>query len=308
MQLQKLIVDPGSKDYRLDLFLSKAGIWPSRSFIQKIIETGGAKCQGKPLKASYRLEPGEEIEVTWDDPEPLIAKPEAIPLEILYEDSDLVVVNKPRGMVVHPAAGNYNGTLVNALLEHCQDLSGIGGVIRPGIVHRLDKDTSGVLVVAKNDLAHLDLAAQIKLRKMKKIYQVLVHGTPPEQGRIEAPIGRHPLERKKMAVVPLGKPATTSYNVIEYLGQFSLLEAKLESGRTHQIRVHFSYIGYPVVGDPVYGWKKEPVPIEGQALHAFILGFTHPRTKEYLEFSADLPKEMKQAIEWCRNDKNGAIG
>jgi 23S rRNA pseudouridine1911/1915/1917 synthase len=265
VQLQRFVIDGNFQGERLDHFLSQTGVWPSRSFIQKIITSGGVRTyQGKILRASYRLEPNDQIEVSWKDPEPLTVKPEAIPLEILYEDSDLVVVNKPRGMVVHPAAGNYQGTLVNALLEHCKDLSGIGGIIRPGIVHRLDKDTSGVLVVAKNDFAHLGLAAQIKARTMKRLYQTIVHGNPPENGRIEAPIGRHPVERKKMAVVPGGRAAATNYRVLEYIGRaYAFLEMRLESGRTHQIRVHLKYLGYPVVGDPVYGWKKEPVPIEG---------------------------------------------
>lgn len=300
MPLRRLTIDEEAEGRRIDQFLSATGIWPSRTFVQKIIEAGGVTYQGQRLRSSYRLEPGVEIEVAWDDPEPLVVEPEAIPLEILFEDHDLVVVNKPRGMVVHPAAGNYHGTLVNALLEHCQDLSGIGGVIRPGIVHRLDKDTSGVLVVAKNDFTHLALAAQIKTRTMKRFYKVIIHGTPPQNGRIEAPIGRHPLERKKMAVVPAGKPAATNYQVLEYLGSYSFLEVRLESGRTHQIRVHLSYLGYPVVGDPVYGWKKEQAPINGQALHAAILGFTHPRTEKYIEFTADIPEVMRQALDWCR--------
>ncbi len=285
---------------RLDHFLTKTGLWPSRSFVQKIINSGGVSRNRQILKASYRLEDGDQFSVTWEDPKPLVAEPEAIPLDILYEDSDLVVVAKPRGMVVHPAAGNYRGTLVNALLEHCHDLSGIGGVIRPGIVHRLDKDTSGVLVVAKNDFTHLNLAAQIKLRSMKRIYHVLVHGNPPKSGRIEAPIGRHPVERKKMAVVASGKPAATNYRTLESFSGYALLEARLESGRTHQIRVHFCHLGYPVVGDPVYGRKKETAPIQGQALHAETLGFIHPRTCEYLEFSKAIPDEMRKAVDWCR--------
>lgn len=285
---------------RLDLFLTRTGFWPSRSFVQKIINNGGVAVGTNILKASYRLEDGDRLTVTWEDPKPLIAEPEAIPLDILYEDSDLVVVTKPRGMVVHPAAGNYRGTLVNALLDHCSDLSGIGGVIRPGIVHRLDKDTSGVLVVAKNDLAHLNLAAQIKARTMKRIYKVLVHGNPPEKGKIDAPIGRHPVERKKMAVVAKGKPAVTNFEILECFLDYALLEARLESGRTHQIRVHFSYLGFPVVGDQVYGRKKEAAPIVGQALHATTLGFIHPRTSEYMEFSTAMPTEMQLAIEWCK--------
>jgi len=285
---------------RVDLFLAQTGFWPSRSFIQKIINNGGVRVGSKTVKAGYRLEEGDQLTVTWEEPKPLVAEPERIPLDILYEDSDLVVVAKARGMVVHPAAGNQRGTLVNALLNHCHDLSGIGGVIRPGIVHRLDKDTSGVLVVAKNDFAHLNLAAQIKSRSMKRIYKVLVHGNPAESGRIEAPIGRHPVERKKMAVVTNGKPAATNFKTLEYFMDYALLEARLESGRTHQIRVHFSYLGYPLVGDAVYGYKKEPVPISGQALHAVTLGFIHPRTSEYLEFSKEIPDEMEKAIDWCR--------
>ncbi|NLY75083.1 MAG: RluA family pseudouridine synthase [Firmicutes bacterium] len=285
---------------RLDLFLTRTGLWPSRSFVQKIIADGGATIDRKVLKASYRLEEGDRITVSWEEPKPLAAEPEAIPLDILYEDADLIVVNKPRGMVVHPAAGNYRGTLVNALLDHCRDLSGIGGVIRPGIVHRLDKDTSGILVAAKNDYAHLHLAAQLKARTMKRVYQALVHGNPPESGRVEAPIGRDPVARKKMAVVANGKPAATNYRVVEYFPKFALLEARLESGRTHQIRVHLSHLGYPVVGDPLYGRKREIVPISGQALHAGTLGFIHPRSSEYLEFSKPVPDEMQNAIAWCR--------
>jgi 23S rRNA pseudouridine1911/1915/1917 synthase len=304
MQLRRLIADSAARGERLDQFLGAAGIWPSRSFVQKLIAAGGVTANGRVLKPSFRLEPGVEIQISWEEPEPLTVTPEVIPLEILYEDHDLIVVNKPRGMVVHPAAGNYHGTLVNALLEHCRDLSGIGGVIRPGIVHRLDKDTSGVLVVAKNDLAHLALSNQIKNRSVKRIYKVLVHGSPPESGRITASIGRHPIERKKMAVVRGGKTAVTNYRVLEYLGVYSFLEIKLESGRTHQIRVHLSYLGYPVAGDPVYGRKKEVVPIQGQALHAAILGFTHPRTGEYMEFFSEIPEVMQQALEWCRRSNS----
>lgn len=303
MPYQKLTVDPGSGGLRLDQFLNATGCWPSRTFIQKIIAAGGARLKGKVLRPSFRLEPGYEIEVCWDDPEPLTVEPEAIPLDILYEDHDLVVVNKPRGMVVHPAAGNYRGTLVNALLEHCRDLSGIGGKIRPGIIHRLDKDTSGVLVVAKNDFSHLALAAQLKSRTMKRIYKALVHGNPPQNGRIEAPIGRHPSLRKQMAVVATGKSAVTNYTVLDYFEAHALLELRLESGRTHQIRVHLSYLGYPVVGDPVYGRRREQAPIQGQALHAAILGFTHPRSGEYMEFASKIPDVMQQAIEWCRRQK-----
>jgi 23S rRNA pseudouridine1911/1915/1917 synthase len=302
MPERRFIIEPEAAGERLDRFLTATGIWPSRSFVQKIIEADGARFKGKPLKSGYRLESGAELTVEWENPQPLEVRPEAIPLEILYEDRDVVVVNKSRGMVVHPAAGNHHGTLVNALLEHCRDLSGIGGVIRPGIVHRLDKDTSGVLVVAKNDLAHLHLAAQIKSRAMKRLYRALVHGCPAEQGRIEAPLGRHPVERKKMAVAPNGKLAVTHYEVLEYFQRHAYLEVRLETGRTHQIRVHLSHLGFPLVGDPLYGWKKEHAPIEGQALHAAILGFTHPRTGEYLEFTTPIPQVMQDALEWCRKN------
>ncbi len=300
MPVQKLTVEPDHSEQRLDRFLTNAGLWPSRAFIQKIIDAGGVTRRGKTLKASYKVECGDELEVSWEDPQPLAVLSEAIALDVLYEDRDLIVVNKPRGMVVHPAAGNYQGTLVNALLGHCTDLSGIGGVIRPGIVHRLDKDTSGILVVAKNDQSHLSLAKQIKDRQMKRVYKVLVHGRPLAHGRIEAPIGRHPVERKKMAVVPTGKYAATNYEVLEFLGQYTYLEARLETGRTHQIRVHFSHLGFPLVGDPVYGYRKEAVPIQGQALHAGLLGFVHPRTGEYLEFTTPIPEPMAKALEWCK--------
>lgn len=300
MLFREFVIDAEGAGIRLDNFLKDAGVWPSRSYVQKIIDNGGVKLKDKVLKSSYRLEVGDQITVTWEEPQPLAVAAEAIELEILYEDHDLVVVNKPRGMVVHPAAGNYNGTLVNALLHHCSDLSGIGEFLRPGIVHRLDKDTSGVLVVAKNDQAHINLSQQLKLRQMKRIYFALVHGNPPESGRIEGPIGRHPTQRKKMAIVPGGKPAATNYRVLEYFTNYALLELKLETGRTHQIRVHLTSLGYPLVGDGVYGYKKEQVPLEGQALHAATLGFVHPATGEYLEFTAPLPEVMQQAIDFVR--------
>lgn len=296
---QILVVSPEAVGQRLDRFLSEAGVWPSRSFIQKIIEAGGVRLNEKKLKASYRLSLGDYIEISWEEAKPVAAVPEAIPLDILYEDADLIVVNKPRGMVVHPAAGNFRGTLVNALLHHCRDLSGIGGFIRPGIVHRLDKDTSGVLVAAKNDGAHLALAGQLKLRQMKRVYLAVVHGNPPASGRIDAPIGRHPLQRKKMAVVAGGKTAVTNYQVLTEYHRFALVKVVLETGRTHQIRVHLSRQGYPLLGDPLYGWKKDPAPIKGQALHAAVLGFTHPKTREYLEFETGLPAEMQRVLQWC---------
>ncbi len=302
MPRQILQVSRVSQGQRLDKFLSETALWPSRSFVQKIIEAGGVSHQGVVLKANYRLQENDEIEINWSEPRALEVLPQKIPLDILFEDQDLIVVNKPRQMVVHPAAGNYQGTLVNALLDHCRDLSGIGGVIRPGIVHRLDKDTSGILVVAKNDFAHLELANQIKVRSMKRVYQLLVHGSPPDSGQINYPLGRHPVERKKIAVVAKGKPAVTHFQVLERIGAYTFLEARLETGRTHQIRVHFSYLGYPLVGDQVYGHHKERVPLKGQALHAVLLGFIHPRTGHYLEFTAAVPTVMQEALAWCRRN------
>ena len=286
---------------RIDRYLSRKSCFPSRAYLQKLIKAEQVRVNGLPVKASYKLENADEIEVDYEEPQPLKVQAQPIPLEILYEDGDLIVINKPRGMVVHPAAGNYHGTLVNALLAHCRDLSGIGGVIRPGIVHRLDKDTSGVLVAAKNDLAHLSLAKQLKDHTMTRRYLALVHGKFRENaGKIDAPIGRHPVQRKKMAVVARGKPAVTHYRVLEELGPYTLVELQLETGRTHQIRVHMRHIEHPVAGDPVYGRGREPFALDGQALHAAVLGFCHPRTGEYLEFSTAMPETMAAAVQYCR--------
>lgn len=261
-----LTVKEEESGQRIDRYLSGKDIFSSRAFLQKLIKADKVKVNGTPVKASYKLESTDEIEVDYAEPQPLEVQAEDLPLEILYEDGDLIVINKPRGMVVHPAAGNSRGTLVNALLAHCHDLSGIGGVIRPGIVHRLDKDTSGVLVAAKNDRAHLCLAKQLKDHTMIRRYLALVHGRFKEDaGRIDAPIGRHPVQRKKMAVVAGGKPAITHYRVLEELGGYTLVELRLETGRTHQIRVHMRHIGHPVAGDQVYGRGKEPLSLEGQA-------------------------------------------
>ena len=222
-------------------------------------------------------------------------------MEIVYQDADIAVINKPKGLVVHPAAGNAQGTLVNALLYCLDGLSGINGEIRPGIVHRLDKDTSGLLVVAKNDTAHRDLEKQIKNREVKRVYQALVHGTPePEDGAVNAPIGRHRTDRKKMAVVPDGRYALTHYRVLEHLGGSSLIEARLETGRTHQIRVHMASIGHPVIGDTVYGKGRETLGLKGQALHAIQLGFRHPASHEWVQFNAPLPDDFQQALEKLR--------
>ena len=284
---------------RLDVYLSEKDLGLSRSWIQRLISSGKIRVNDSVVKPSYKIRTGDRIEVTISKPKPLKIEPEKIPLNILYEDRDLIVINKPRGMVVHPGAGVSSGTLVNALLYHCNDLSGIGGVLRPGIVHRLDKDTSGVLVVAKNDFTHLTLSKQFKERSVNKRYIALVKGRVlKEEGKIKASIGRHPVKRKKMAAgVRRAREAITSYKVLERFKDFTLLEAAPETGRTHQIRVHLSHIGHPIVGDPKYGGRRGlREEMKGQALHAQTLGFVHPRTKEYMEFNAPLPKDMEKVI------------
>ena len=252
----------------------------------------------KEVKSSYQLSEEEEITVLIPDNKEPDIEPENIPLSILYEDEQLLVVDKPKGMVVHPSAGHYSGTLVNALLYHCKgNLSGINGVLRPGIVHRIDKDTTGALLVCKTDLAHRDLAQQLKEHSITRRYRAIVHGNlKEEEGTIEGAIGRHPTERKKMAInLKNGKPAVTHYKVLEHYKNYSYIECRLETGRTHQIRVHMSSIGHPLVGDFVYGPKKCPFPnLEGQTLHAMVLGFVHPVTKEYLEFTAPLPQYFEK--------------
>lgn len=277
---------------RLDKFLSEQQIGLTRSLAEKYITEGCVKLAEKPLSKSYRVEAGDVLTAEIPEPKALDVLPEAIPLDIVYEDSDLLVVNKPKGMVVHPAPGNYTGTLVNALLAYCGDtLSGINGVIRPGIVHRIDKDTSGLLIVAKNDFAHKHLAEQIKVHSFTRIYEAVVHGNLKEDsGTVDEPIGRHPVDRKKMAVTEKNsRNAVTHYHVLLRYQGFTYVRLKLETGRTHQIRVHMAYLGHPVAGDPVYGPKK-PVPgLQGQCLHARVIGFVHPRTGQYMEFTSDLP-------------------
>jgi len=270
--------------------------------VQQLIDEGYILVNGRKAKASYQVRVGDEISVTIPDPQPLEVVAEEIPLNIIYEDKDLAVINKPAGMTVHPAPGHSRGTLVNALLARCHDLSGIGGYLRPGIVHRLDKDTSGLMLVAKNDLAHLRLAKAIKQRKVKRIYMGLVHGVPsPRQGCIDAPIGRHPVRRKEMTVTPINsRPAITNYKVIEEFSGYSLIEARLETGRTHQIRVHMAYIGHPIVGDPVYGRRKGNLGLRTQALHAARLVFSHPTTGEIMDFQAPLPTAFKEALDRLR--------
>jgi len=298
-----LQVEENREGERIDVLLSRQDWAPSRAYVQKLLKNKKVLVNATPVKANYRPAAGDKIVVEVHRPEPagVIAQP--LPLEILYEDQDLVVVNKPRGMVVHPAVGNRDKTLVNALLAHCRELSGVGGVIRPGIVHRLDKDTSGVLVAAKNDFSHLALARQLKERTMTRKYLALVHGKiSPAEGIVDAPIGRHPVKRKKMTVLPSGRRAVTRYRLLASAGSCTLLEVTLETGRTHQIRVHMQYIGYPVVGDPLYGKKREPFLLTGQALHAATLGFIHPRTGQYREFNTPPPREMDEAIEYYRKN------
>ena len=288
----------GTDAQRADVVIAEQlGI--TRSAASKLIEEGNALRSGHPLKKNTKLLCGEEITVTVPDAVPLDVVAQDIPLDIIYEDSHLLVVNKPKDMVVHPAAGNADGTLVNALLYHCgESLSGINGVMRPGILHRIDKNTSGLLMVAKNDAAHNFLAEQIKEHSFTRVYHAVVYGTPKkEEGDIEAPIDRHPTKRKQMAVVAGGRAAKTHYKVLSSNNGFSHLELRLFTGRTHQIRVHMAYIGHPVAGDEVYGPKKVITSLGGQCLHAKKLGFVHPATKEYLEFDSELPDYFKNFLE-----------
>ena len=280
---------------RADRYISD-NIALTRSAVQSLMEKGLVLADGKPAAKNLKLRGGESLTVEIPEPEPMDAVPEDIPLDIVYEDADLLVVNKPKGMVVHPAHGNYTGTLVNALLHHCgNSLSGINGVIRPGIVHRIDKNTSGLLIVAKNDAAHLKLAEQIKVHSFTREYEAVVTGVMKEQsGTVDAPIGRHKTDRKKMCVTTENsRNAVTHYEVLKQYGGYAHLRLRLETGRTHQIRVHMAYIGHPVMGDDVYG--KPCKGLEGQCLHARKIGFIHPSTGQYMEFSSELP-EYFQAV------------
>jgi 23S rRNA pseudouridine1911/1915/1917 synthase len=280
-------------DDRIDKVLSSKIDDLTRSAISNYIEDGLCLVNGKEVSKNYKVKLGDEIIFTIPDPEPIEAIPQNIPLDIVYEDDDLLIVNKPKNMVVHPAAGNPEGTLVNALLYHCKgSLSGINGKIRPGIVHRIDKDTSGLLIIAKNDTSHNFLAEQIKEHSFRREYEAIVYGNFKEkQGTVNAPIGRHPTDRKKMTVTTKNsKEAVTHYEVLEEFDGFSYVRLKLETGRTHQIRVHMAYINHPVIGDEVYGPKKVIKDTMGQCLHARVIGFIHPTTKEYIEFKSDLPE------------------
>ncbi|WP_308638937.1 RluA family pseudouridine synthase [Paenibacillus silvisoli] len=270
----------------------------SRTMVQDWIKEGAVLVNGRQMKANYKLAVADVVTVIIPEPEEAVIEAQNIPLDVVYEDSDVIVINKPRGMVVHPAPGHYSGTVVNALMYHCKDLSGINGVLRPGIVHRIDKDTSGLIMAAKNDLAHASLAAQLKDHTVTRKYLALVHGSMPhEHGTVDAPIGRDPQDRKLFTVIHKGsKEAVTHFQVAERIGDdFTLLELQLETGRTHQIRVHMKYIGHPLAGDPVYG-RNKTIGLKGQALHAAVLGFKHPRTGEYLEFQAPIPADMEHEL------------
>lgn len=302
MNVFKFVVDSCNEDLRLDIYLSENIKDKSRSYIQNLIKSEKVLVNGNIKKGSYKLKLNDEVQVEIPQSEKLNVDPENIPIDIIYEDRDVIVVNKSQGMVVHPAPGNYSGTLVNALLYHCTDLSGINGVLRPGIVHRIDKDTSGILVVAKNDMAHKKLAEQLKEHSMNRIYNALVEGVIKEDtGTVDKPLGRHPNQRIKMAVVKNGRRAVTHYRVLQRYKNNTLIECKLETGRTHQIRVHMAYIGHPIVGDPVYGYSKQKFKLEGQMLHAKTLGFIHPSTNKYMEFNSELPEYFKKIIEIISN-------
>lgn len=292
-----LIITENEAGQRADVAL--AGMLElTRSNMQKLLDEGRAVKGTKVIKSNYKLKVGDEIIVTLPEPQPLDVQPENIPLDIIYEDEDVVVVNKARGMVVHPAAGNYSGTLVNALLYHCKNLSGINGVIRPGIVHRLDKDTSGIMICAKNDAAHVSLSEQIQSKTAQRTYLAVVRGNiKNDSGVIETQIARDKDDRKKMAVVKDGgRNAVTEYEVMERFGKYTIVKCKLKTGRTHQIRVHMEHLGYPLVGDPKYSPMKTPFSINGQALHSLTLAFDHPRTGERMEFEAKLPEDLHKIV------------
>lgn len=303
METLEFNVDASANNIRIDRYL--ADQWPehSRSYIQKLLKEEQVLVNGRVIKANYKTQSGDYIEFHIPDPEVLDILPENIPLDILYEDDYVLVVNKPKDMVVHPSAGHTSGTLVNAVMAHCgEHLSGINGVLRPGIVHRIDKDTTGALLICKDDVVHRDLAEQLKEHSIKRRYRAVVQGNLKEdEGTVNAPVGRHPTDRKKMAINHKnGKEAVTHYKVLERFGQATYIECRLETGRTHQIRVHMASLGHPLLGDTVYGSSKNPYHLQGQALHAMILGFVHPITGEYLEFEAPLPEYFSKLLEKLR--------
>ncbi|TDF96664.1 RluA family pseudouridine synthase [Paenibacillus piri] len=303
--IKEWVAESEDRGERIDKFITEALEEDvSRTQVQQWIKDGSLTVNDAAVKSNYMLVEGDRLVLTIPEPEQLDVVPEPMPLDIVYEDSDVIVVNKPRGLVVHPAPGHYSGTLVNALMYHCKDLSGINGVMRPGIVHRIDKDTSGLLMAAKNDKAHASLAAQLKEHSVNRKYVAVVHGNVAhEHGTIDAPIGRDPHDRKLYTVTERNsKQAVTHFVVLERYGDYTLLELKLETGRTHQIRVHMKFIGHPLAGDPAYGpSRSKSVTIEGQALHAAVLGFNHPRTGELLQFEAPLPEDMLHLLHVLKN-------
>ncbi|AGE79754.1 TPA: RluA family pseudouridine synthase [Bacillus thuringiensis] len=299
-EVVQVTVAAEQKNERIDKFVAGINNEWSRTQVQQWIKDDVVTVNGKAVKGNYKVKEEDEITVTIPEPEELDIQPEDLNLEIYYEDADVLVVNKPRGMVVHPAPGHTSGTLVNGLMHHCTDLSGINGVMRPGIVHRIDKDTSGLLMVAKNDMAHESLVNQLVAKTVTRRYKAIVHGViPHDKGTIDAPIARDKKERQSMTVDENGKNAVTHFQVLERFKDFTLVECRLETGRTHQIRVHMKYIGYPLAGDPKYGPKKT-LDMNGQALHAGILGFDHPRTGEYIQFEAPIPEVFEDVLNILR--------
>ncbi|MGF1435772.1 RluA family pseudouridine synthase [Bacillus thuringiensis] len=299
-EVVQVTVAEEQKNERIDKFVAGINNEWSRSQVQQWIKDDVVTVNGKAVKVNYKVKEEDEITVTIPEPEELDIQPEDLNLEIYYEDADVLVVNKPRGMVVHPAPGHTSGTLVNGLMHHCTDLSGINGVMRPGIVHRIDKDTSGLLMIAKNDMAHESLVNQLVAKTVTRRYKAIVHGViPHDKGTIDAPIARDKKERQSMTVDENGKNAVTHFQVLDRFKDFTLVECRLETGRTHQIRVHMKYIGYPLAGDPKYGPKKT-LDMNGQALHAGILGFDHPRTGEYIQFEAPIPEVFEEALNILR--------
>ena len=301
MVTETFLIDDIAEECRIDKYLAMIKPSYSRSFFQKLIKNQQVLVNDAPVKANYTLSFDDIVSITFPDSEESSILPEDIPLDILYEDDDVLIVNKPKGMVVHPSAGHSSGTLVNAIMYHCKEsLSGINGVIRPGIVHRIDRDTTGSLIVCKNDESHVSIAKQIKEHSCNRIYEGIVIGTLPEaEGTIEGPIGRHPIDRKKMAINEKnGKPAITHYKVLAYLNGFTYVQFKLETGRTHQIRVHMASIGHPLLGDELYNGKNSRFKqLQGQTLHAKIIGFVHPKTGEYKEFEAPLPEYFVKLLQ-----------
>ena len=303
--IYEYLVKDSDAGQRIDKLLSIQLTDFSRSYIQKLLSNRAVLIHGQPIKSNYKVKEGDYIQVEIPEPEVLDVQPENIPLDIVYEDTDILIINKPKGMVVHPAAGHYSGTLVNAILYHCQDdLSTINGVLRPGIVHRIDMDTTGLLVICKNNMAHQSLAEQLKVHSITQKYTAIVYDNIPEDnGTIHKTIGRHPVDRKKQAVnVRNGRDAITHYRVLErFGGKYTMVECQLETGRTHQIRVHMASIHHPLLGDTVYGPSKDPFHLQGQTLHAGVLGFIHPRTGKYVEFHSELPEYFQNLILMLRN-------